>query len=120
MKALADPLTVACRYCRASKGRPCRTASFKVLLPSRSHKVRKGDALAVAAHSDLVLDEHFPLRSPCGCCGWLPQRHRRVDGIAGMLAAGEDWDVAAEEHGVPFGAVESVARWMVKWPGAWL
>lgn len=76
---------------------------------------------AVAAGADAALDVFFPRLGPCGVCGvrGLDQRHRVVEAIAGMLAAGEDLDVVAEEYGVTAGAVAAVAEWAAKWPGAW-
>lgn len=87
------------------------------------HKVRRHDALAVAAHADAALDEHFPLTTPCLICGvpGMPQRHRVVDSIAGAIAADQgDTDAdLAEESGVSAEAVRAVRLWMERWAGAW-
>ena len=115
-----DPLTVACPYCAARAGDGCCT--HRDTLAKRPHKRRVRLALAVAAHADPALDEFFPHHGACGICNipGLGARHRTIDGIAGMLAAGEDPDVTAEEHGTSPEAVETIALWMVRWPGAWL
>jgi hypothetical protein len=65
------------------------------------------------AYADPVLAECFP------GCGPL-RLQLRTDAIAGMLAAGEDRQVTADEHGCPLAAVDAVAEWMARWPGAWL
>ena len=78
---------------------------------------------AVEAHADPALDAHPGLgpTSPCGLCGvpGMPQRHRVVDAIAERHAAGEALDELAEDYGVPLDAVETVAEWAKRWPGAW-
>lgn len=108
------PELAGCPRCGASGKSRCVTASGRPT--SKPHRLR----VAVTAHQDPALDEWFPRRGPCFLCGpVLDARHRAVDGIAGMLAAGEDPDVVAEEHGVSQEAVGAVAGWMVKWPGAW-
>lgn len=115
-----DPLTVACPYCRAGAGDECCT--YRDTLATRPHVRRGRLALALAAHADPALDEFFPPIGPCGICSvpGMPQRHRVIDGIAGMLEAGEDPDVVAEEYGTSPEAVAMVTLWMVRWPGAWL
>lgn len=87
----------------------------------KPHAARVKLAAAVQAHADPVLDEHFPKIGPCGLCGvpGLDQCHRVVDAIAGMLEAGEDPDVVAEEFGVGMAAVKAVTAWAARWPGAW-
>ena len=40
--------------------------------------------------------------------------------MAGMLAAGEDPAVVAEEFGRTPEAVDVVTEWARKWPGVWL
>lgn len=114
-------LSAYCPHCRAFPGTDCVTRDGA---PARKpHKARARDALALAAHADPALDEHFALGSPtCGVCGTpgLAQRHRVVDAIAGSLSAGEDEDVAAKEYGCSREAVDVVSDWMHKWPGAWL
>jgi len=88
------------------------------------HKIRRRDALAVAAHTDPVLN--YPSLGPvsgCGLCGvpGLPQRHRMVDAIAALIEAGpaaSDEEVAVE-FGVTVQAAGAVRVWMSMWPGAW-
>jgi hypothetical protein len=86
----------------------------------KPHAARRKLALALAAHADPALGEFFPHRGPCGFCGFPEARHRVIDAIAGMLEAGEDPDVVAEEHGASLEAVLMVRVWMQRWPGAWL
>ncbi len=78
-------------------------------------------ALAVAAHSDPALDGVMPAIGPCGLCGvpGLPQRHRVIDAVAGMLEAGECPEDIAEDYGLTVEAVGVVREWMGRWPGAW-
>lgn len=118
MTLCAAPAAVRCRYCRAFRGQSCTSASMR---PCRPHKIRRRDALAVAAHSDPVLDAFFVQSGPCGLCGveGLGARHRVVDAIAGALAAGEDPETAAWDYNLPPGAVEAVRLWSERWPGAW-
>ena len=118
-----DALAVRCRYCRASRGQPCRTGSFTNCPP---HKIRRADALSAAAHADPALDEWFVQSGPCGLCGApgldggvLGARHRVIDAIAGALAAGESPEVAAWDYNLPAGAITAVQQWMGKWPGGW-
>jgi hypothetical protein len=113
-----NPLEVRCKYCDAWRDMHCRTATLRIRGP---HAVRVRLATVLAAHADPALDEFFPRVGPCGICGTpgLDQRHRLVDGIAGMLAAGEDPHVTADEHGVTMEAVGAVAAWAGRWPGAW-
>lgn len=76
-------------------------------------------AAVIRAHADPALDAWPQLGpvSPCGCCGsGLPQRHRVVDAIADMLAAGEDAGDVAAEYAVPVEAVEAVGAWAQRWP----
>jgi hypothetical protein len=40
--------------------------------------------------------------------------------MAGMLAAGEDPEVVAEEFGRTPEAMDVVTEWAKRWPGAWL
>ena len=119
-----DPLAVACGYCRAPRGERCgaRGPNTRRARPAvRPHKRRVQLALAVAAHADPVLGEHFGPATPCGVCGvaGMPQRHRMVDAIAGRLAAGEDLAEVAEDCLVPLAAVEAVSEWAKRWPGVW-
>lgn len=114
-----DPLTTVCPHCRSEAGFRCVTRGG---VPARkAHKARVRLALAIAAHADPALGAFFPRIGPCGICGTpgLPQRHRIIDGIAGMLAAGEDPEVTAEEHEVSPEAVHAVVEWAARWPGAW-
>ena len=115
-----NPLTIACPFCPAAIGQQCRTAAGTG--SQRPHAMRRKLAVVLAGHADPALDEHFPHHGPCGICGTpgLGARHRVIDGIAGMLAAGEDPNVTAEEHGTSPEAVAMVTLWMVRWPGAWL
>lgn len=115
---ISDPLTVACDHCGAEVGQRCMTLSDWARKP---HKVRVRLAQAVAAHADPALDAWFPQLGPCRVCGrpGLGQRHRVIDVIAGMLAAGEDPDDVAEDYGLPGAAVAAVADWAERWPGAW-
>lgn len=115
------PVSVPCPACWAAPGVRCTSFGG---WPRGAHAARvKLDGLvtAVQGHQDPALDGHFPGRGPCGICGikGLGARHRVVDGIAGMLAAGEDPEVVADEHGVSAEAVSVVADWMERWPGAW-
>ncbi len=77
-------------------------------------------ALMLAAHSDPALDEAFPRHpvSICAFCGWLPQRHRVVDSVAGMLAAGDDQGTVADELGLSAKQVAAVAEWAMRWQEA--
>lgn len=114
-----DPLTVRCSHCGAEPGQRCMMISDWARRP---HAVRLKLALALAAHSDPALDEFFPHHGPCllCCVPGLGARHRVIDGIAGMLEAGEDPDVTADEHGVSREAVDAVMAWSQRWVGAWL
>jgi hypothetical protein len=87
----------------------------------KPHAVRVKLALVLAAHADPALDAFFPPLGPCGICSTpgLDQRHRVVDAIAERLAAEEDPEDTAGEYGVGTEAVEAVALWMIRWPGAW-
>jgi hypothetical protein len=119
---ITDPLAVRCRYCWSLAGTPCTSGALKPLPRSRSHKVRVRDALAVAAHSDPVLDEVMPDPGPCLLCGvaGLGSRHRVIDAAAGSLAAGDDAETCALEYGMSLEAVAVIAEWAERWPGAWL
>ena len=77
-------------------------------------------AAAIRAHADPALDAWPQLgpASPCGLCGVLPQRHRVIDVIADMLAAGEDAGDVAAEYAVPVDAVLAVQAWSERWPEA--
>ena len=116
----ARALTLRCPWCDAIPGQRCMMLSDWARRP---HAARSRLGLAVAAHADPALDgwPQFGPVSPCGLCGvpGLPQRHRVVDGIAGMLAAGESPEVTGDEHGVPPEAVLVVRDWAKRWPGAW-
>lgn len=115
-----DPLSVPCSRCKVPAGEKC--ISWPGRYDRKPHAPRVRLAFVLAAHADPALDAFFPRRGRCGLC-WTPgldQRHRVVDGIAGMLAAGEDPEVTAEEHLVPPEAVEAVQAWAKRWPGAWL
>lgn len=114
-----DPLTAACTFCGSGPGMRCGTYSGWARKP---HAARVKLALVLAAHTDPALDAFGPPLGPCGLCSvpGLNQRHRMVDAVAGMLDAGEDPEAAACEYQVPLPAVEVVATWMIKYPGAWL
>lgn len=110
----ARPVLAECPRCGSEGKDRCVTASGRPA--SKPHRAR----VVVTAHQDSALDIWFPSLGPCLLCGpRLDQRHRVVDGIAGMLAADEDPDVVAGEHGVSQEAVGAVAGWMEKWPGVW-
>jgi hypothetical protein len=120
-----DPSSVRCRRCRMERGTCCLTSGG--LIARRPHEIRGRDALAAAADADPLLDEFFPRRGPCEFCGApgldggrLGARHRAVDAVAGLLAAGEPPEVVADELECPMGAVRAVISWMAKYPGAWL
>jgi hypothetical protein len=107
-------LTATCPQCDAYPGERCTTRSG--LFARRPHKVRR----QLTAHADAALDALFPKVGPCGFCGLFDQRHRVIDAMAGMLAAGEDPEVVAEEFGRTPEAVDVVTAWAKRWPGAWL
>jgi len=113
-----DPLSVTCPRCEEPPGNRCGTINA---YSRRPHVARVKLALAHAAHADTALDAWFSRTNPCGICGvpGMPQRHRVVDAIAGMLAAGENPQVVAEQYGVTAGAVRAVQAWAARWPGAW-
>lgn len=113
-----NPLAVPCGYCGAWRDLYCMTASGTAREP---HATRVKRATVLEGHADPALDEYFPCIGDCGLCGvpGLDQRHRVVDGIAGMLAAGEDPEVTADEHAVGLEAVQAVQAWALRWPGAW-
>lgn len=118
-------LTAECPYCGAGPGDPCVTVRGGYSpQPTRArtpHGSRRRLAVVLAAHADPALDRFFARTGQCGLCGTpgLDARHRRVDGIAGMLAAGEDPVVVAEEYGTTMGGIEAVQEWVNRWPGAW-
>jgi len=114
-----DPLTAPCPHCDAKPGQRCMMLSDWARKP---HKRRVRLATALAAHADPLLDAHFPHHGACLICGipGLGARHRVLDAMAGMLAAGEDPEVVAEEFGRTPEAVEAVRAWAKRWPGAWL
>jgi phage terminase large subunit GpA-like protein len=116
--AHADPLMVTCPHCGSEPGIRCGTVSDWARKP---HKARVKLALVLAAHADPALDGWFAKQGACGICGvpGLPQRHRVVDAIAGALAAGEDREDVAGEYGVTAAAIQAVASWAERWPGAW-
>ena len=119
MTAPTNPLTATCPRCDAYPGEVCTTRSGAFTRKPHLRRVRL--AVALAAHADPALDAFFPRLGACGFCGpRFDQRHRVIDGIAGMLAAGEDPEVVAEEHGAGPEAVRMVAAWAERWPGAWL
>ena len=115
-----DPLLIACPFCRATIGQRCMTRAGTG--SQRPHAMRRKLALVLAAHADPALDAFFSHHGACGLCGvpGLGARHRVIDAIAGMLEAGEDPDVTADEHGVSRDAVDAVMAWSRRWPGAWL
>lgn len=119
MTYLADPFVVACRYCRAAAGSPCRTWDLRPA--ARPHKARIRHAYVVLAHSDPLLGELFPPRGPCWVCGasGLDARHRVIDSVAGQLEAGEDPAVVADELELTAEQVGAVAEWSQRWPRAW-
>jgi hypothetical protein len=113
-----DPLTAVCPVCRSEAGFRCLTSAGT---PARKPHVRRVRlATALAAHADPALDALFPKVGPCGFCGLFDQRHRVIDAMAGMLAAGEDPEVVAEEFGRTPEAMQAVREWAKRWPGAWL
>jgi hypothetical protein len=116
--AAPDPLAVHCRHCDAVPGQRCMTVSDWAHKP---HAPRRKLALAVAAHTDPALDEHFPRLGPCGICGvpGLDQRHRVVDAMAERMAAGEPMEDVAGDYGKPVQAAEIVLTWALRWPGVW-
>ena len=116
--AAVDPLTARCPHCEAAPGQRCMMRSDWARKP---HARRVRLAQALAAHADPSLDAFFPPLGPCGVCGipGLDQRHRRVDAIAGALAAGETEQDVMDDLGVSLDAVMAVAAWAAKWPGAW-
>ena len=115
----AEAMTVQCPHCGLPAGMRCGSISGWARKP---HARRVRLARAVKAHADAALDEHFALTSPCGLCGvpGMPQRHRVVDAVAGLLAAGVDPGTVADELEVSAAQVEAVTAWMGRWPGAWL
>jgi hypothetical protein len=114
-----DPLSAVCPHCRSEAGFRCLAANGTLARKPHLRRVRL--ALALAAHADPALDAFFPRLGACGFCGpRFDQRHRVIDGIAGMLAAGEDPEVVAEEFGRTPEAVDVVMAWAKRWPGAWL
>jgi hypothetical protein len=117
LPAGVSPRSVKCRYCQAAPGQSCMTLSMR---PRSSHAVRRSDALAVAAHSDPVLDEVWSDTGPCGICGTpgLGARHRVVDAMADRMRAGESAGEVAEDYGVPVAAALAVEAWSRRWPGA--
>jgi hypothetical protein len=112
-----DPLTAPCSHCEAKPGQRCMMLSDWARKP---HVRRVRLATALAAHADPALDALFPKVGRCGFCGLFDQRHRVIDSMAGMLAAGEDPEVVAEEFGRTPEAVQAVQEWAKRWPGAWL
>ena len=115
-----DPQVIECPYCYADPGEACWLGERKA---ARPHKARVKLALVLAAHADPVLGAFPELGpvTPCGLCGTpgLPQRHRIVDAIAGRLAAGEGPDALEADYNLLPDAVEAVAAWSARWPGAW-
>jgi hypothetical protein len=116
---LADPLTAPCSHCGARPGQRCMMVSYWARKP---HAVRIRLALVLAAHADPALDEFFPHHGPCLLCGveGLGARHRVIDAIAGSLAAGDDPEALAMDYARPLEAMQAVAEWSERWPGAWL
>jgi len=89
-------------------------------LARKPHVRRVRLALALAAHADPALDALFPRLGPCGFCGpQFDQRHRVIDAIAGRLEGGEGREEAAGDYGLPVAAVDVIAAWAKRWPGAW-
>ena len=115
-----DPLTAVCPHCRSEAGFRCLTANGTLARKPHVRRVRL--ATALAAHADPALDALWPHHGPCLICGipGLGARHRVLDAMAGMLAAGEDPEAVAEEFGRTPEAVEAVREWAQRWPGAWL
>ena len=113
-----DPLSVTCPLCDAAPGERCMAVSDWARKP---HAARRRLALVLTAHADPALDEFFPHHGPCGLCNTpgLGARHRVIDAVAAMLAEGEDPEAAAVEYEVPLPAVQAVAQWAARWPGAW-
>jgi hypothetical protein len=114
-----DPLVVTCPHCGCEPRVRCLTRNSTPV--PRPHLARVRLAYKLAAHADHSLDAWFKMRNQCGICAvpGLPQRHRRVDAIAGMLEAGECEQEVAADMGVSLDAVMAVTAWAAKWPGAW-
>ena len=115
-----DPLTAPCPHCCRASGFRCLTANRTLARKPHARRVRL--ATALAAHADPLLDALFPHHGACLICGipGLGARHRVLDAMAGMLAAGEDPEVVAEEFGRTPEAMDVVTEWAKRWPGAWL
>jgi len=113
-----DPLTAVCPHCRSEAGFRCLAANGTLARKPHVRRVRL--ALALAAHADPALDALFPRLGPCGFCGpQFDQRHRVIDAIAGRLEGGEGREEAAGDYGLPVAAVDVIAAWAKRWPGAW-
>ena len=113
---------MACPLCRVPAGRRCIVLSWGQRSAIAPHKRRVRLALAVRAHADPALDEHWAHHGSCLLCGvpGLGARHRRIDAVAAMLEAGEIWEEISGEMDVTMEAIDAVEAWMKRWPGAWL
>jgi hypothetical protein len=113
-----NPLSAVCPLCRSEVRFRCLKSSG--VPAGKPHKRRVKLALALAAHADPLLDASFPRVGPCGFCGpQFDQRHRVIDAIAGRLEGGEGREEAAGDYGLPVAAVDVIAAWAKRWPGAW-
>lgn len=118
MTAPTNPLTATCPRCDAYPGEVCTTRSGA--FTRKPHLRRARLAVALAAHADPSLDAFFPRLGACGFCGpQFDQRHRVIDAIAGRLEGGEGREEAAGDYGLPVAAVDVIAAWAKRWPGAW-
>jgi len=117
-----EAIAIPCPYCRQPAGSRCVVLGWGRQPAGRPHRRRVKLAFAVRAHADPALDEHWPHHGPCLICGveGLGARHRRIDAVAGHLAAGEEPETVTDELDVAPEAVAVVAAWMERWPGAWL
>lgn len=108
-----DDWAVTCPrpWCRQPPRSPCRTKDGG---PAETHAPRRQMSLELAALADPALDPWFSAEH--GHPDW---RRAIVTGIAGRAAAREDAVMTAADFEVPLAAVEAVAAWATRWPGAW-
>lgn len=52
-----------------------------------------------------LFDRHFPPAGPCALCGGTDKRHRLVDALRGMVAAGDEMREVAHDMDLPLEAV---------------
>lgn len=57
------------------------------------------------------VDEYFPPRGPCPCCGGDDARHRIVEAIVADVRAGESTLEVARAYGVTAQFVERLVSW---------